>query len=236
MTKVLILGSAPYAIEAAGWPVGLFDHVVAIHDAWSIREDWTHMIHRRDFSVDRRPVLLEGDQKVVTEAEFSPVQTLYGGAPYTGEGMAFVAGYWALAALMPSQIYYFGCDMIDLGAGRTQGHEDQLGEACRPHGMGENTAAKARRLEYFAAQETCGIGNLSPYRSALPYQRVTLEGLDRLRPASVSPRDAEPARLREQRCGYPAALGCGPSGAGREMADIDAAWLRCFEPRVAAVA
>lgn len=236
MTKVLILGSAPYAIEAAGWPVGLFDHVVAIHDAWSIREDWTHMIHRRDFSVDRRPVLLEGDQKVVTEAEFSPVQTLYGGASYTGEGMAFVAGYWALAALMPSQMYYFGCDMIDLGAGRTQGHEDQLGEAGRPHRMGENTAAKARRLEYFAAQETCGIGNLSPYRSALPYQRVTLEGLDRLRPASVSPRDAEPARLREQRCGYPAALGCGPSGAGREMADIDAAWLRCFEPRVAAVA
>ncbi|MCK5502413.1 MAG: hypothetical protein KAI82_14340, partial [Tritonibacter mobilis] len=162
MTKVLILGSAPYAIEAAGWPVGLFDHVVAIHDAWSIREDWTHMIHRRDFSVDRRPVLLEGDQKVVTEAEFSPVQTLYGGAPYTGEGMAFVAGYWALAALMPSQIYYFGCDMIDLGAGRTQAHEDQLDEACRPHRMGENTAAKARRLEYFAAQETCGIGNLSP--------------------------------------------------------------------------
>ncbi|MCG7628789.1 hypothetical protein MHM88_13350 [Epibacterium sp. MM17-32] len=234
MTKVLILGCAPYAIEAAGWPVGLFDHVVAIHDAWSIREDWTHMIHRRDFSVDRRPVLLEGDQKVITEAEFSPVQTLYGGAPFTGGGMAFVAGYWVLASLAPSRIYYFACDMVELGGGRLYEGQDGPGEMRPAQRGGENLTAKARRLEYFAAQAGCGIGNLSPYRSALPYQRVTLEGLDRLRPASVSPRDAEPARQRERRWDAPAAVGTAVPAP--DMTDIDAAWIRCFAPRVAAVA
>ena len=42
---VLILGSAPNAVEAAQWDHTLFDRIVVINNAWRVRSDWDILIH-----------------------------------------------------------------------------------------------------------------------------------------------------------------------------------------------
>ena len=56
MTVVLMLGSGPAAMEAAGWPRAGLDRVLAINNAWAVRPDWDFMIHPYDFPEDRRPL------------------------------------------------------------------------------------------------------------------------------------------------------------------------------------
>ena len=55
MTTVLIIGSGPNALEARSWPRGVFDVIVAINNAWRVREDWNYLIYPEDFPADRRP-------------------------------------------------------------------------------------------------------------------------------------------------------------------------------------
>ena len=98
MTDVLILGSAPYAVQAAEWPHDAFDHVVAINNAWRIRPDWSHLVHPEDFPQDRRPADILPGQQIITADDYVPAQNAYGGFVYAGGTMAFTAGYWALHA------------------------------------------------------------------------------------------------------------------------------------------
>ena len=60
MTTVLMLGSAPMAVEAASWPRG-FDKVLAINNAWRVRPDWDYAIYQINtcatgsgFQIERR--------------------------------------------------------------------------------------------------------------------------------------------------------------------------------------
>ena len=55
MTTVLMLGSAPMAARASGWPRAPFDRVLAINNAHAIRPDWDFHIHPWDFPPDRVP-------------------------------------------------------------------------------------------------------------------------------------------------------------------------------------
>ena len=88
--RVLMLGSAPMAAEAAAWRREPFDLVLAINNAWRIRPDWDVAIHPFDFPVERQAVAGPG-QRIVTEAEFVPAQNAYGGFVYAGATMAFTA-------------------------------------------------------------------------------------------------------------------------------------------------
>lgn len=108
--RVLMLGSAPMAADAAAWPRAPFDLVLAINNAWRIRADWDVAIHPHDFPPERQAKPGRG-QRVVTETEFVPAQNAYGGFVYAGATMAFTAAYWALHALRPSVIAVYGCDM-----------------------------------------------------------------------------------------------------------------------------
>ncbi len=110
MTTVLILGSAPMAARAALWPRGPFDRVVAINNAHAIRPDWDFHIHPWDFPPERVPAPGPG-QRIVTEDDFVPAQNAQGGFVYAGGTMAFTAAYWALEALRPRVIAFYGCDM-----------------------------------------------------------------------------------------------------------------------------
>ena len=240
MVKVLILGSAPYAVDAAKWARSEFEYVVAINNAWRIRPDWSHTIHPEDFPSDNRPVLLEGDQKVVTAADYVPAQNTYGGFVYAGGTMAFTAGYWALAALQPTKLCYFGCDMVYPDQGKTHFYGKGTADPLRADVTLANLPAKARRLEYFAAQQGCAVVNLSPYESVLPFQRANLASVDRA-PLSVPCfTTAEQTRMREQQLGYFVLSGRYWEETHRfsaeGIAEVEAAWLAAFAPRVAAVA
>ena len=60
MTTVLMIGSAPMAMEAAGWPRKGFDRILAINNAHRVRPDWDFAIYPWDFAVERRPVAETG--------------------------------------------------------------------------------------------------------------------------------------------------------------------------------
>jgi len=117
--RILILGSGPDAPQAANWDRSSFDHIVVINNAWRVHPDWSHLIHPEDFPVDKRPATVSPPQKIITADDYVAVQNTYGGFVYAGGTMAFTAGYWALGALRPSVMAFFGCDMMYAAQGNT---------------------------------------------------------------------------------------------------------------------
>jgi hypothetical protein len=113
LDAALILGSGPDALQAQEFPVDMFEKRVAINNAWRVRNDWNYLIHPDDFPADRWPSVAETAGKhIITSADYVPLQNRFGGFVYAGGTMAFTAGYWALAALTPKIMGFFGCDMV----------------------------------------------------------------------------------------------------------------------------
>ena len=236
MTDVLILGSAPYAVQAAEWPREAFDHVVVINNAWRIRSDWSHLIHPEDFPKGRRPAELHPGQRVVTAEEYVPAQNIYGGFVYAGGTMAFTAGYWALHALSPRRLCYFGCDMVYPSAGKTHFYGTGAADPLRDDVTLADLSAKARRLEFFAARQGCAMVNLSTKDSVLPYQRGSLDSVSEASVSRYNEAGAEEALAQEQELGYVVPSGRYWTAMHRfdaaALAHLDATWLRCFEPEL----
>ena len=90
--RVLMLGSAPMAAEAALWRREPFDLVLAINNAWRIRPDWDVAIHPFDFPVERQAVAWPG-LRIVTEGECVSAPDASVSFVYAGATMAFTAGY-----------------------------------------------------------------------------------------------------------------------------------------------
>lgn len=192
MSRVLILGSAPNAIQARDWPSHRFDAIVAINNAWQVRPDWTHLIFPDDFPTARKPAVLNECQQIVTSHAYVPAQNRYGGFVYGGGTMAFTAGYWALDALKPREICYFGCDMVYPKNGATHFYGTGKPDPLRADPTLANLSAKACRLEYFASEQGCAMVNLSKNRSVLPYQCMDVNDLTDVR---CAPRYADPRRV-----------------------------------------
>jgi len=56
MTRiVLVLGSAPNAVEASVWPRAPLTDIVAVNNAWRVRPDWDYWIYPDDLEPDRFP-------------------------------------------------------------------------------------------------------------------------------------------------------------------------------------
>lgn len=236
MTCVLILGSAPNAIEARDWPRDLFDAIVVINNAWRIREDWTHLIHPEDFPADRQPPHTTEGQRVVTHVDYVPAQNRFGGFVYAGGTMAFTAGYWVLDALRPDQICFFGCDMVYPKTGSTHFYGSGAADPLRDDPTLADLSAKASRLEYFAAEQGCALLNLSGNRSVLPYRRTGLDGLSRPHPArQVNRANANRALGLEKDAGYFVQSGryweVEDGFSPRVIADIDGLWSMAFAPQ-----
>ena len=150
--STVILGSGPDALDARGFSRDGFDHIVAINNAWRVRGDWDYLIHPDDFPQDRMPEEPHPEQTIVTSAEYVPLQNQYGGFIYAGGTMAFTAGYWALAALKPKIMGFFGCDMT---YSRPQTHFYGQGTAdpLRADITLQSLEAKSARLMIMAALE-----------------------------------------------------------------------------------
>ena len=216
---VLILGSGADALNASRWPSGLFDSIVAINNAWQVRQDWTHLIYPEDFPVDRRPKDFDpAHQFFVAAEDFVPVQNEFGGFVYAGGTMAFTAGYWALGALKPDVLAFFGCDM-NYGKGATHFYGKGTADPLRDDITLQSLEAKSARLMYMAAEKGCLTVNLSEQSTSrllfpnhsigqmTAWDESTVEGqLSRLR-QSGNQIKADEALLREAELGYMAASG-----------------------------
>ena len=92
MTTILILGSAPMAVEARSWAREPFDAIVAINNAHAIRSDWDYLVYPWDFPASQVPRPAVG-QRLVSEDEFVPAQNAQGGFVYAviGSLIAYIA-------------------------------------------------------------------------------------------------------------------------------------------------
>lgn len=174
-TIILIIGSAPDAVRATAWPKAQFSHMVAINNAWQIRQDWDYLIHPEDFPVERHPSTTLPGQAVITAEAYVPIQNHYGGFLYAGGTMAFTAAYWALGHFQPTAILFIGCDMVYSNTHQSShfygaGTADPLRE---DHSL-QSLEAKSARFLYYAQQQACAVFNLS----LLPSSKLLFPRLD----------------------------------------------------------
>lgn len=238
---VLILGSAPNAVEAADWPRAQFDHLVVINNAWAVRSDWTHLIHPEDFPEERRPVDLSAEQQTVDYTQYIPQQNAYGGIVYAGGTMAFTAGYWALGALRPKVMAFMGCDMMYASAGNTHFYGTGEADPLRDDITLQSLEAKSARLALLAADQGCACVNLSGDPSRLLFPRRSVDSLRATSQFTLANAEGISTALgRERELGYAAQDGrywqrLEQFDAAR-LAEVDALWLDAFESASIAVA
>jgi hypothetical protein len=173
---VLIIGSAPDALEAQSFNRELFQQVVAINNAWNVRSDWNYCIFPDDFPKNRRPNE-NNEQRLIGSEQYVPLQNKYGGFVYSGGTMAFTAGYWVLGHFNPRAIAYIGCDMVYDGK-KTHFYGRGTPDPLREDPTLKNLKAKSARLEAIAASQNCSIFNLSKRpKSNLVFRRNSLENI-----------------------------------------------------------
>ena len=228
---VLILGSSPLAPNAAEWPKPDGLRIVAINNAWRVRPDWDVLIHPEDFPAERRPVSVEPGQSICTYEDYVPAQNRLGGFVYAGGTMAFTAGYWALDALKPSTLAYFGCDMVYDGPNSHfygKGTADPLRDDLTLRSL----EAKSARLMALGARQGCSCVNLSnASKSRLLFPRTAQSALSK--PSAIMDFDTtglDAILAAEARLGYMVEDGRYWTEYERfdadELARIDAMWLQ----------
>ncbi|MEO6298520.1 MAG: hypothetical protein ABIV25_11100 [Paracoccaceae bacterium] len=227
-----MLGSAPMALAARGWPRVPFDRILAINNAWAIRDDWDDMIHPWDFPDDRRPTP-NAHQRLITQEAFVPAQNAHGGFVYAGGTMAFTAAYWALSALKPHVIATYGCDMHYPAIGPTHFYGIGTPDPLRADITLRSLEGKSARLMILAAQQGCAMVNLSDGPSRLVFPRATAKTLPN-GPAPYNLTLATQALQIERDLDYTV-----PSGRYWEEANrfdaaridaLDALWLAAAQP------
>ena len=180
---ILIIGSAPDALEAQSFNRELFQGIVAINNAWNVRNDWDYCIFPDDFPENRRPNENK-KQRLIGSEQYVPLQNKYGGFVYSGGTMAFTTGYWVLGHFKPKTIAYIGCDMVYDGED-THFYGRGTPDPLRKDPTLKNLKAKSARLEAIAASQNCSIFNLSKRpKSNLVFRRTNLEDI----PKEPSPR------------------------------------------------
>lgn len=223
-----MLGSAPMVVAARDWPRAPFDKIVAINNAFAVRPDWDVMIHPWDFPADRVPTPAPG-QTIVTEADFVPAQNAHGGFVYAGATMAYTAAYWALDALQPGVMAFYGCDM-HYPPGQTHFYGTGTADPLRPDITLQSLEAKSARLMVLAAAQGCALVNLSDGPSRLLFPRCDPAQAAQARPRTFNAEAVARATAREADLGY-----FTPSGRYWEelhrfdpaaLRDLDDLWLQ----------
>lgn len=247
---VVILGSAPDAVAAKGWPKAT-GQIVAINNAWKIRSDWDYLIYPEDFPPENAPLKLSPQQTVVTAADYVPIQNQYGGFVYAGGTMAFTAAYWALGALKPDVLAFVGCDMVYPADGsQTHFYGQGLADPLRDDVTLQSLEAKANRLHVSALSGGCVCLNLSEQaQSRLTFPRASLAEIFALTDAQLLQKRADlkkcfdilkvgVAHQAEQRFNYFIESGRYWEHLGelskQDLAEVDDYWLQCLRQSSAA--
>ena len=228
---VLILGSAPSVLAAQSWPKSQFSAIVAINNAWQVRDDWDYHIAPDDFPAERGPQALRTGQKRITSADYVPANNSFGGILYAGGTMAFTTGYWALAALTPAAMVFAGCDMVYPSGSNTHFYGQGTADPLRKDITLRNLEAKSARLMLHAANQGCTCLRASTGESRLVFPSVTAQELARPRKIKIGSNKAQfdEIKTRETALGYFV-----PSGrywqsqkpvCTAKLDALDAAWL-----------
>nr|WP_306268332.1 hypothetical protein [Pararhizobium sp. IMCC3301] len=178
MRTVLILGSAANAVQARIFNRTQFNAIVAINNAWRIRDDWTHLVHAGDFPDNRKPVPSLG-QTCLSHEAYVPANNAYGGIVYAGGTMAFSTAYWALHVLKPDLLVFCGCDMIyDQTNGPSHFYGPGTADPLRADPTLQSLEAKSNRILLLAAEQDCLCVNITELpHSRLTFPRITAAGL-----------------------------------------------------------
>lgn len=237
MTTTLLLGSAPAAIGARGWRRDGFDTIVAINNAHAIRPDWDVMVYPYDFPKENIPTLRAG-QSLIDESHFVPAQNRFGGFIYAGATMAFTAAYWALDALRPRVLAFFGCDMVYPATGPTHFYGQGRPDPLRQDISLRHLEAKSARLMVLAAMQGAVCVNLSRAPSRLIFPRAHRCDFARLSPLRYDAYAALEALHLEASLGYTTPTGhFGQTGYDLAALDhLDDLWLTAALDRARAAA
>ncbi|MDA9190048.1 hypothetical protein N9P07_01295 [Alphaproteobacteria bacterium] len=171
--RVLLLGSAPNSVIARQWDAHNFDRIVAINNAWQVRDDWDDLIYPHDMLTERLPTFVSKEQNLIDESDFVPAQNEYGGFIYAGGTMAFTAAYWILKHYKPKQIAFMGCDMLYPKQGPTHFYGTGEPDPLREDISLTSLEACSARFYTLALQQGCESVNLSELPSRLIFPRAT---------------------------------------------------------------
>ncbi|WP_368040188.1 hypothetical protein [Ruegeria atlantica] len=190
------------------------------------------MIHPEDFPAENHPDSIGPQQRIVTARDYVPAQNKFGGFVYAGGTMAFTAGYWALSALNPAILAFFGCDMIYPCTGKTHFYGTGMADPLRADISLRSLEAKSARLALFGARQGSRVVRLSQGESRLLFPSVTLDDLET---CELPATDKMPTLLQvEKELGYRVS-----SGRYWEVADrfdaikidaLDRQWLAAYRP------
>lgn len=200
--RVLILGSGPNVVASRAWSRAPFDRIVAINNAWAVREDWDDLIHPDDFPPERMPLEIAPRQRVIRAADYVPLQNTMGGFVYAGGTMAFTASYWALAALKPRVIAVMGCDMVYASGKNTHFYGTGAADPLRKDVTLRSLEAKSARLMAMAARRGCAMVNLSTDESRLVFPRSSIAQVATAKPEHIDQTAVAAALAEERRLGY----------------------------------
>ena len=181
--------------------------------------------------MERMPVDLRADQRVIRAADYVPVQNQYGGFVYAGGTMAFTAAYWALGVLRPKVIAMLGCDMVYAAADKTHFYGKGAPDPLRKDVTLRSLEAKSARLMAIASKQGCAIVNLSVADdSRLVFPRGTPDALARVAPAPIDTALMKKAEAMEDALGYVVPSGKYWKEEDRFKVDaidtLDALWLK----------
>ncbi len=201
---VLVVGSAPDATRCRDWPKALFSSIVAINNAWRIRDDWDYLAFPDDFPPENRPTDLRPGQDLIRSDSYVPSNNRFGGVLYAGGTMAFSTGYWALDALRPAVLAFVGCDMVYPTAGRTHFYGKGTADPLREDISLRNLEAKSARLSLHAAMLGCACVRLSSGPSRLTFPQCPPDQLASLPSPTLRVNGAgfRAASEEESRLGY----------------------------------
>ena len=228
---VLVLGSAPGVASCRAWPKLPDVQIVAINNAWRVRDDWDYLISPDDFPAERMPKSVRADQRMIKSSDYVPANNIFGGVLYAGGTMAFTAGYWALYALKPRVLAFFGCDMIYPASGKTHFYGKGQPDPLRDDKSLRNLEAKSARLMIHALQKDCACVRLSAGDSRLLFPSVDYSAVTRVGAAEfeLTKRKFKRAKQMEERLGYHVPSGRYWEADGKfdvkDIDRIDDAWL-----------
>ncbi len=231
---VLILGSAPNVVACRDVPKSRFSSIVAINNAWQVRDDWDFHIAPDDFPRDRMPQTLRPGQTRIGSHDYVPANNQFGGIVYAGATMAFTAGYWALAVLRPSKLVFVGCDMIYPADGKAHFYGTGSADPLRADVTLRNLEAKSARLMGHAARQGCACLRAPPADSRLVFPAVTLDNLHGPETAPILPDPSafQRAKTYEGDLGYVVESGryweAGKPFSAHHIDAIDQLWLAVY--------
>ncbi len=174
MNVVLIIGSSTDALRSRQWPRSGFSSIVAINNAWNVRDDWDYCVHAGDFPEERHPINIPLSKKKITYDEYIPAQNIFGGVVYIGATMSMTTAYWVLHALKPDVMAFVGCDMVYPENKKTHFYGQGAADPLRDDVTLQSLEAKSIRLQAHAVQQGCCCVNLSSFsESRLVFPKVS---------------------------------------------------------------